>query len=174
MVSAEPGRRARGFGSAGPAELRRIPRLLVMPCSPPLHPKRTTPPFLPSDRGGEFARGGKQIARSHPHSIVRNKNACLETVPRARVSTPIFHHPTLPPLLKGGTTRNGIRMKTRLVQDGLLLITPPPPPCDPSRVPMTSPALCVGARSMSKSTRLNYAATTGSQSLAIASSPTQP
>ena len=26
----------RGFGSAGPAELRRWPRLLVMPCSPPL------------------------------------------------------------------------------------------------------------------------------------------
>ncbi len=25
--------------------------------------------------------------------------------------------PPLPPLLKGGTTRNGIRMKTRLVQD---------------------------------------------------------
>ncbi len=132
-----------------------------MPCSLPLHPKRTTPPFLPSDRGGEFARGGKQIARSNPHSIVAVQQKRLSrncSAPRA--ATPIFHHPTLPPLLKGGTTRNGIRMKTRLVQDELLLITPPPPPCDPSRVPMTSPALCVGARSMSKSTRLNYSAAT--------------
>ena len=31
--------------------------------------------------------------------------------------------PPLPPLLKGGTTRNGIRMKARLVQDELI-ITP--------------------------------------------------
>ena len=31
--------------------------------------------------------------------------------------------PPLPPLLKGGTTRNGIRMKTRLVQEKLF-ITP--------------------------------------------------
>ena len=30
----------------------------------PPDPKRTTPPFLPSDRGGEFARGGK-AGRDH-------------------------------------------------------------------------------------------------------------
>ncbi len=66
----------RGVGSAGPAELRRISRLLVMPCSPPLTPLR---------------KGGKQIARSHRHSS-HNKIVCLETVPRARL-TPTFHHP---------------------------------------------------------------------------------
>ena len=35
--------------------------------------------------------------------------------------------PPLPPLLKGGTTRNGIRMKTRLVQVELFITTPLPP-----------------------------------------------
>ena len=46
VVPAEPGQ-VRGFGSAGPAEIRRTPRLVVMPCSPPL-----TPP----SQGGETGR----------------------------------------------------------------------------------------------------------------------
>jgi len=36
----------------------------------PPDPKRTTPPFLPSDRGGEFTRGGKEARAS---SARRNK-----------------------------------------------------------------------------------------------------
>ncbi len=62
-----------------------------MPCSPPLPPLR---------------KGGKQIARSHRHSIPRNKNGRLETVPRAHL-TPSFRHPTLPPLRKGGNLSRG-------------------------------------------------------------------
>jgi len=34
----------------------------VVDADTPPDPKRTTPPFLPSDRGGEFARGGKGSA----------------------------------------------------------------------------------------------------------------
>ena len=54
-----------------------------MPCSPPL-----TPP----SQGGERDRS---LAR---HSIERNKNAHLETVPSAR-STPTFQHPSVGPLM---------------------------------------------------------------------------
>src|SRR5271157_3542534 len=38
-------------------------------------------------------KGGKGIARSRRHSIARNKNTRLETVPPAR-STPTFHRPS--------------------------------------------------------------------------------
>src|SRR5208337_3543768 len=49
------------------------------PASPPLPPLR---------------KGGKGIARSRRHSIARNKNTRLETVPPVR-STPTFHQPSV-------------------------------------------------------------------------------
>ncbi len=62
---AEPGLVC-GSTAADPAEFPARPRLLVMPCPPPLTPLR---------------KGGKGIARSRRHSIKRNKNAGIETVP---------------------------------------------------------------------------------------------
>jgi len=49
---------------------------------------RITPPAPP------LRKGGKGIARSRRHSIARNKNTRLETIPPAR-STPTFHRATV-------------------------------------------------------------------------------
>ena len=46
----------RGFGRLDPRNFDSAEAVGYALSTPP-DPKRTTPPFLPSDRGGEFARG---------------------------------------------------------------------------------------------------------------------
>src|SRR5271157_3127205 len=83
--------------SRGEKNRFRFPRLPHHPPCPPLR------------------KGGKGIARSQPHSIARNKNTRLETVPPAR-ATPTFHRPRVAPSALsadlaagwGKTPRNGV------------------------------------------------------------------
>ena len=54
----------------------------LCPLSTPPNPKRTTPPFLTSDKGRRVSQGGER-ARSHCHSIAP---------PKTRVSKPSREH----------------------------------------------------------------------------------
>ncbi len=96
-------RQVRGFGSAGSAELRRRPRLLVMPCPPPLPPssqggernRSLAPAFNRAQqkrgsRNGPLSTFNRVLSSPLPPfsrgdvSMARNKNTRLESTLRAR------------------------------------------------------------------------------------------